>query len=95
MNKCIAEQRQRILLDMLAAEGSLNATEVAERLNTTGATVRRDLNKLAEMGLCKRTHGGAIVLTPRMAVWMSVSLSMHLESRALPQPRSRCSNLIN
>ncbi|EPE2651318.1 DeoR/GlpR family DNA-binding transcription regulator [Vibrio fluvialis] len=64
MNKCIAEQRQRILLDMLAAEGSLNATEVAERLNTTGATVRRDLNKLAEMGLCKRTHGGAIVLTP-------------------------------
>ncbi|MEH0740072.1 DeoR/GlpR transcriptional regulator [Vibrio cholerae] len=64
MNKCPAEQRQRLLLDMLEVEGSINASEVALQLNTTGATVRRDLNQLASKGLCKRTHGGAIRLTP-------------------------------
>ncbi|MBT0043108.1 DeoR/GlpR family DNA-binding transcription regulator [Vibrio alginolyticus] len=64
MKKCIAEQRQRLLLDILAKEGSLNASDVAQRLETTGITIRRDLNKLAEMGLCKRTHGGAILNTP-------------------------------
>ncbi|MGR5276698.1 DeoR/GlpR family DNA-binding transcription regulator [Vibrio rotiferianus] len=64
MKKCIAEQRQRLLLDILANEGSLNASDVAQRLNTTGITIRRDLNKLAEMGLCKRTHGGAVLNTP-------------------------------
>lgn len=51
------------LLDFVATQGSVSIAEVSEALGVSAATVRRDLNQLAEQQLVVRTHGGASVLS--------------------------------
>ena len=60
MEKLAPEERQQIILDLLQSEGKVLAIELATRLNTTEATIRRDLRYLSDNGLCKRIHGGAL-----------------------------------
>ncbi|MET3904562.1 substrate-binding domain-containing protein [Paenarthrobacter sp. 4246] len=56
----LTEDRQQLILRELALNGSLNASEFAAKLGTSGMTIRRDLAVLAEQGLLERVHGGAI-----------------------------------
>lgn len=60
MEKLAPEERQQIILDLLQTEGKVLAMDLAARLNTTEATIRRDLRYLSDNGLCKRIHGGAL-----------------------------------
>ncbi|AEW99490.1 DeoR/GlpR family DNA-binding transcription regulator [Streptantibioticus cattleyicolor] len=48
------------LLEHVATEGSANVHELADLLQVSSATVRRDLHVLHEQGLVRRTHGGAV-----------------------------------
>ena len=52
-------ERWNALLDLLAAEGQLTVVEAARRLGVSQATVRRDLDQLAQQQLVTRTRGGA------------------------------------
>ena len=54
-----AQKRLNTLLDLVSERGSVSISEISEVLGVSGATVRRDLNTLAEEGLVTRTHGGA------------------------------------
>jgi DeoR/GlpR family transcriptional regulator of sugar metabolism len=54
-----AERRQRIL-DSLASNGKVVATELSDTLQVSHDTIRRDLQELAEAGLLRRVHGGAL-----------------------------------
>src|SRR5437879_2231236 len=54
------EDRLGAILAILADHGSVGVVETAARLDTSQATIRRDLQALEEQGLVKRTHGGAI-----------------------------------
>ena len=51
-------ERRKQILDLLAEVGSLKTTELSERLNVTGATIRTDLRDLAREGAIVRFHGG-------------------------------------
>ncbi len=51
--------RLSAILTALDAEGSIDVTELAGRLNVSAATLRRDLALLEEERLLARTHGGA------------------------------------
>ena len=52
--------RVSAILDRLAVEHTLNATELAHEFGVSGATLRRDLQMLEEQNLLARTHGGAV-----------------------------------
>jgi DeoR/GlpR family transcriptional regulator of sugar metabolism len=56
----LAEERRAILLREINENGYLQAAEIAERLNTTAITIRRDLSMLEAEGLCIRKRGGAV-----------------------------------
>jgi DeoR/GlpR family transcriptional regulator of sugar metabolism len=53
------ERRERILR-WLGTEGKVRASELALRLGVSLDTVRRDLQELADGGLLRRVHGGAL-----------------------------------
>lgn len=58
--KVLSDERRQLILKELILRGSLNAAEFAKRLGTTGMTIRRDLAALADEGMLRRVHGGAV-----------------------------------
>ncbi|WP_031518520.1 DeoR/GlpR family DNA-binding transcription regulator [Streptomyces sp. NRRL F-5123] len=54
------DARWTSLLDLLAANGRLEVEEAATALNVSAATIRRDLDQLAEQHMLVRTRGGAV-----------------------------------
>jgi DeoR family transcriptional regulator of aga operon len=54
------DARWTSLLDLLAAEGRLDVEEAAAALEVSAATIRRDLDQLAEQQMLIRTRGGAV-----------------------------------
>jgi DeoR/GlpR family transcriptional regulator of sugar metabolism len=55
----VSLDRQRRILDLLHAAGSLRTTETAAELGVTDETVRKDFEMLEKRGELIRTHGGA------------------------------------
>jgi DeoR/GlpR family transcriptional regulator of sugar metabolism len=56
----LAAARHRHILDLLLQSGSVQVSELSERLGVTTKTIREDLEKLEDKGLLRRTHGGAV-----------------------------------
>ncbi|MGE9297381.1 MAG: DeoR/GlpR family DNA-binding transcription regulator [Puniceicoccales bacterium] len=56
----LAAERQTHIIQTLNEHGSVRTTELAERLNVTDETIRRDLEQLHAEGILRRTHGGAV-----------------------------------
>jgi DeoR family transcriptional regulator, aga operon transcriptional repressor len=54
-----AHERWNALLEMLARDGSLDVTGAARELRVSAATIRRDLDQLAQQQMLTRTRGGA------------------------------------
>ncbi|WP_166984037.1 DeoR/GlpR family DNA-binding transcription regulator [Paramicrobacterium fandaimingii] len=52
--------RLMAVLDLLAENGQIEVDDVVEALEVSPATVRRDLDTLAEQNLLTRTRGGAV-----------------------------------
>lgn len=59
-----AIERTRIIKDYLQKDNKVSVAKLSELLNVTEVTIRRDLEKLEKIGVLKRTHGGAVLLTP-------------------------------
>ncbi|RZS91628.1 DeoR family transcriptional regulator [Motilibacter rhizosphaerae] len=57
-----AQQRLNQVLELVIQQGNVSIAEICESLGVSTATVRRDLNTLAEQRLVTRTHGGAAAL---------------------------------
>ena len=55
-----AEERQQHILDRARAAGRVDVNSLAETLDVTPETVRRDLTILERHGVLRRVHGGAI-----------------------------------
>ncbi|WP_425956083.1 DeoR/GlpR family DNA-binding transcription regulator [Xylanimonas sp. McL0601] len=56
------QKRLNQVLELVSEQGSVSIADVSEELGVSPATVRRDLNLLAEQRLITRTHGGASAL---------------------------------
>ncbi|MEF9880906.1 DeoR/GlpR family DNA-binding transcription regulator [Streptomyces sp. P9-A4] len=75
-------ERWNTLLELLAASGKLEVEEAASTLDVSAATIRRDLDELAEQQLLVRTRGGAV------AHGVSYELPLRYKStRHAPQKR--------
>ena len=53
-------ERLSTLLDLLGQRGKVDVDDLAEELAVSAATIRRDLDHLAEQQLLTRTRGGAV-----------------------------------
>jgi DeoR family transcriptional regulator, aga operon transcriptional repressor len=54
------EERMGLILEELAAGGSVCVAEIAAKLGVSTASIRRDLQLLEKQRLLSRTHGGAV-----------------------------------
>ncbi len=52
--------RWNAILELLAQEGRLSVEEAAQALDVSTATIRRDLDQLAQQQMLMRTRGGAV-----------------------------------
>ena len=59
-NSITLNLRQKELWKIAKAEGFVQVERLAERLDVTTQTIRRDLNVLMEANLLQRIHGGAV-----------------------------------
>ena len=55
-----APERQQLLAERLHLDGRLVVVDIAEELDVSSETIRRDLAVLERDGLAKRVHGGAV-----------------------------------
>lgn len=55
-----ARDRWTHILEVLSREGYADITAIADELDVSSATVRRDIDRLAEQQLLTRTRGGAV-----------------------------------
>lgn len=53
--------RQRMIMEYIREEGSVQVDELSEQLKVTQQTIRRDLNHLSECKLVQRVRGGAVL----------------------------------
>ena len=56
----LKEERIQITLDTLREQGKVTVPELSTTFGVSEITIRRDLNELAERGLVRRAHGGAV-----------------------------------
>jgi DeoR/GlpR family transcriptional regulator of sugar metabolism len=54
-------EREQKIVELLKHDSSARVSELSEMLGVSRATIRRDLDKLQEIGIIKRVHGGAIL----------------------------------
>lgn len=57
----LGEPRHWRIYELLRQRGSVRVTELQQELAASDMTIRRDLNKMAQAGLVKRVHGGAVL----------------------------------
>jgi DeoR family fructose operon transcriptional repressor len=60
----LVEERRNQLLEMVRRKGFASLPELAEELQVSESTVRRDLDYLEETGSARRTHGGVFYTGP-------------------------------
>lgn len=60
-------ERHKYILDKLNEVGFIKVIDIAEELDVTTVTIRRDLKILEEKGLLYRTHGSASPINPHTA----------------------------
>jgi DeoR family glycerol-3-phosphate regulon repressor len=53
--------RQRMIMDYIREEGSVQVDELSVQLKVTQQTIRKDLNHLSECKLVQRVRGGAVL----------------------------------
>ncbi|WP_298456059.1 DeoR/GlpR family DNA-binding transcription regulator [uncultured Cellulomonas sp.] len=56
----LAPQRQERILTEVRARGAVRVTDLVAELAVSDMTVRRDIAQLADRGLVRRVHGGAV-----------------------------------
>ena len=58
------EERHQRIADVIRENGKITIAEITGEYGISDESARRDLRMLEQKGVCKRTHGGAILLQP-------------------------------
>jgi DeoR family fructose operon transcriptional repressor len=64
----LAEKRRQRVLDLVTERGFASLGDLAEVLQSSESTIRRDLDYWDQQGVLKRTHGGAISRADSLAL---------------------------
>ncbi len=71
----LEETRKEKIIEFMKERGEVTVNKVAELLNVSGATIRKDLSNLEELGLVVRTHGGAVLPSHTKVEWNFIQKS--------------------
>lgn len=88
-NRSVIQKRQTQLLRYLGEKQDVSVTQLAELLNVSPITVRRDLDQLAERGLVKRYFGGARLVSNTQVDDESAYLETTIQNLAQKQAIAR------
>lgn len=75
-------ERLTALLEQLVADGRIEVEPSAELFGVSAATVRRDLDHLADQQLLTRTHGGALPNTTSYDLPLRYKATSHKDAKA-------------
>jgi len=73
--------RLQVIADLVRERGSVRGSELVDLLGVTDETVRRDLARLAQLGLVRRAHGGAVAARSGDETTTAVRLREHGEAK--------------
>ena len=73
--------RQDKILSYLKEHTSATVKELAAALYVSDATVRRDLSRMQELGLLRRSHGGAVILQEADEVSLFVRINENAKAK--------------
>jgi DeoR/GlpR family transcriptional regulator of sugar metabolism len=72
-----ADERQQHIAEIVGVRGRARIGELAQLLGVTEPTIRKDLTVLQELGVVKRTHGGAVAIRRIVERELSVREDTH------------------
>lgn len=78
-----AKLRHNAILDNLQQQGRIYVKDIANELEVTEVTVRRDLTFLQSNGLLKKTYGGAILTSPEVNPSVRFRQNRRLEAKKI------------
>jgi DeoR family fructose operon transcriptional repressor len=73
--------RLQVIADLVRERGSVRGSELVRLLGVTDETVRRDLSRLAQLGIVRRSHGGAIAVRAHDETTTAVRLREHSQAK--------------
>jgi DeoR family transcriptional regulator, fructose operon transcriptional repressor len=73
--------RLQVIADLVRERGSVRGRDLVEALGVTDETIRRDLARLAEQGLVRRAHGGAVAVRPSDETDTAFRLREHADEK--------------
>jgi DeoR/GlpR family transcriptional regulator of sugar metabolism len=76
-----AEERHQRIADIVSAQGRVRIADLVEILGVSEPTIRKDLNVLERQRVLRRTHGGAIAVTPQFEPTIDNRSQLHLEAK--------------
>jgi DeoR/GlpR family transcriptional regulator of sugar metabolism len=88
----LALERQREIVNVVAAQGRARVSELAERFDVTEETIRRDLEKLEADGKLVRSHGGAVPALEKEAPHWQREFVNQAEKEAIARTAARMVN---
>ena len=92
----LTQERYQSILSMVNEKNAVTVSELAELLEISESTVRRDLTALDELGKLKKVFGGATAITKTEGVYEdNVSLREHLMSAEKTEIAKYSATLIN
>ena len=75
-------ERQRRIAELVRDRGSVRASELIDLFGVTDETIRRDLSRLADLGVLHRAHGGAVATPTRAESNFSRRIQEHEAEKA-------------
>jgi len=81
MEQTVLSPRQQQILDLLSEQGEVKITVLRDAFGVTEMTIRRDLEKLEQLGHARRTFGGAIYIDRDVALRDRTDLMQHEKAR--------------
>jgi DeoR family transcriptional regulator of aga operon len=64
MAALLKEERQQLILEAVRGSRQVTVAELSDRFDVSEVTIRRDLREMAEQGILRRAHGGAVAAVP-------------------------------
>lgn len=77
------QQRRNEIYRIIVSQGSARVSELAEQLQVTTETIRKDLNSMDEQGIIIKNHGGAEIKNTYYQLPLDVKMSEHVYEKQL------------
>ena len=90
----LAIERRNAILSKLSTEGKVIVADLSREFDVTEETIRRDLEKLDNEGLAKKTYGGA-VLSQSLHIDLPFKVRKHFNVELKQKVAEKVADLVN